>query len=253
MVRKIKGSLRHLRRATSPPFWPIKRKGYVWAVKPRPGPHTLLSSIPLGVVIRDMLGYTLTMRETRKVLAERKIMVDGRIVTDYKFPVGLMDVLYIIPEDRYLRLVPHPVKQMSFIEIDKEEASFKPVRIKRKHTVRGGHIQLTFHDGRTHLIRVKDPFKPVEVPYKTYDTVKLRIPKQEILEHIPFEIGKLAVVIDGANVGFIGKIKSINQIFKRRNALVELEDANGNVVRTILEYVFPIGDDKPVIKLFEEV
>ncbi len=253
MVRKIKGSLRHLRRTASPPFWPIKRKGFVWTVKPRPGPHSLLMSIPLGIVLRDMLGYTTTMRETRKILGERKILVDGKVVTDYKFPVGLMDVLYILPEDRYMRLVPHPVKKLWFIEIEKEEAAFKPVRVKRKHTTRGGHIQLTFHDGRTHLIRVKDPLNPVEAPYKTYDTIKLAIPKQEILGHVPFQEGKLAVVIDGANVGFIGKIKSIKRIFKRRNALVELEGRGGSSIRTILEYVFPIGDEKPLIKLFEEV
>ncbi len=250
MVRKIHGSLRHIRRAATPPFWPIKRKGYVWAVKPRPGPHSLASSIPLAVVVRDLLGKASSLSEARKIIAERKIAVDGRIVTDYKFPVGLMDVVELIPEETVLRVVPHPVKVMTLVEIDKGEAGFKPVRIKRKTTVKGGHIQLTFHDGRNYLVRVKDPRKPVEAPYRVYDTIKLAIPREEILDHVPFEPGVLAVVVDGANVGFVGRIKAVNRIFKRRNALVELE-GDGKIVRTILEYVFPIGREEPMIKLWE--
>ncbi len=249
MVRKSRGSPRHLRRSTSPTFWPILRKEYVWTVKPRPGPHPIDKSIPLGIILRDLLRYTITMRETRKILAERKIMVDGRIVTDYKFPIGLMDVLYIIPEERYFRIVPHPVKGIGIIEITGEESTYKPARIKRKVTVKGGNIQLTFHDGRNFLIRVKNPFNPVEAHYKTYDTIKLAIPKQEILEHIPFKEGNVAVVIDGANVGFIGKIVSIEQVFKKPRALVELESEGGEKVRTILDYVFVIGREKPIITL----
>ncbi|MCC6059400.1 MAG: 30S ribosomal protein S4e, partial [Thermofilum sp.] len=106
MSRKVKGSLRHLRVSVAPPHWPIPRKERVWTVKPSPGPHPLVSCIPLGVILRDLLGYTTTMRETRRVLAERKVEVDGRVVTDYKYPVGLMDVLHIIPEEKYYRVVP---------------------------------------------------------------------------------------------------------------------------------------------------
>ncbi len=249
MVREIHGSLRHIRRAATPAFWPIRRKGYVWAVKPRAGPHPIARSIPLSIVLRDMLGTVKNLREARRIIAERKIAVDGRVVTDYKFPVGLMDVVEIIPEEKFMRMVPHPVKVMTLIEIDEEEAGFKPARIKRKQTVRGGHIQLTFHDGRNYLVRVKDPRNPVEAPYRVFDTVKLAIPKEQILEHIPFEPGVLGVVVDGANVGFIGTIKSINRVFKRRNALVELEGENGEIVRTILDYVFPIGREEPIIRL----
>jgi len=249
MVRKIHGSLRHIRRAATPPFWPVRRKGYVWAVKPRAGPHPLARSIPLAVVLRDMLGVVTGLREARRIIAERKIAVDGRIVIDYKFPVGLMDVVEIIPEERVMRMVPHPVDVLTLVDIDREEAGFKPVRVKRKQTVKGGHIQLTFHDGRNFLVRVKDARRPAEVPYRVYDAVKLAIPKEEILDHIPFEPGVLGVVVDGANVGFVGRIKSINRIFKRRNALVELEGRDGEVVRTILDYVFPIGREEPLIKL----
>jgi len=252
-VRKIKGSLRHLRRSVSPSFWPILRKECVWTVKPNPGPHPLAKCIPLGIIIRDMLKYARTMREARRILGERQIEVDGRVVTDYKFPVGLMDVLHIRTTDEYYRMVPHPVKFMVLHPIEKDEASFKPVRIKRKTMVKGGNIEITFHDGRNYLLRLKDPFNPVEDVYRTYDTVKLALPHQEILDHFKMEEGSLAVVIDGSNVGFLGRIVSIKQIFKRSRALVTLRSDSGREVRTILDYTFVIGHDEPIISLPEEV
>ncbi|RLE96434.1 MAG: 30S ribosomal protein S4e [Thermoprotei archaeon] len=249
MVRRAKGSLRHLRRATSPSFWPIHRKEFVWAVKPAPGPHPLARCIPLGVLIRDVLGYALTMKEARKVLAERRVYVDGRVVTDYKFPVGLMDVIYLRGPEEYYRVLPHPTKFFMLHRIGEEEARLKPLRIKRKTMVRGGNLQLTFHDGRNYLLRLRDPMNPVEDTYRTFDTVLLDLSKKEIVEHVRMEEGVLAYVIDGRNVGFLGRVESIHQIFKRARSIVTLKSEDGDVARTILEYVFAIGREKPLISL----
>lgn len=248
MSPKVKSSLRHLRVSLAPPHWPIPRKGRVWTVKPSPGPHPLASCIPLGLIIRDVLGYTTTMRETRRVLAERKVMVDGRVVTDYKYPVGLMDIIHIVPEAKYYRVVPGtPARKLVLAEIDEEEAHLKLLRIKRKTTVRGGDIQLTFHDGRNYLIRVKDPRNPVEAPYRTFDSVLFDLRSKSIVEHIPFSEGVLAVVIDGRNTGFLGRIEGIQVIFKRRDALVTLRSSEGVEARTVAEYVFPVGREKPLV------
>lgn len=252
-MRKIKGSAHHIRRSVSPIFWPIPRKEHVWSVKPSPGPHPISMSIPISVILRDALKYIETMREARKIIGERKIAVDGRVITDYKFPVGLMDVISILPAGEHYRLLPHPVKVLTLHPISKEEATYKLVRIKRKTMVKGGNIQLTFHDGRNQLIKLKDPFQPVEDVYSTYDTVKLGIPEQEILAHFKLAEGYLAITIGGSNIGFLGKIKSINRMFKKSRALVVLENDKGKEARTILEYVFVIGKDEPAITLPEEV
>lgn len=65
--------------------------------------------------------------------------------------------------------------------------------------------------------------------------------------------GNVAITIGGSNIGFLGKIKSINRIFKKARALVTLESDDGKEARTILEYVFVIGKDKPAISLPKEV
>ena len=248
-MKKIKGSQYHLRRSKSPKFWPILRKEAVWAVKPRPGPHPLRRSIPLGVLLRDVLGYAKNMREARKILSERSIEVDGRIITDYKFPVGLMDVIHIIPSDEYYRIVPDRVRLIKIVKIQPDEVIYKVLRIERKTMVKGGNLQLTFHDGRNYLLRLKNPFEPEEDIYSTYDSVKFNLEEKEIVEHYPFKEGYLAVVIDGSNVGTIGRIKSIRQIFKKARVQVELVDNEGNITRTILSYVFVVGKDAPAVTL----
>jgi len=248
---KKRGSLRHLRRSLAPSFWPILRKEYAWVVKPSPGPHPSNRCIPLGIILRDILRYARTMREARRILGEGKVKVDGRIVRDYKFPVGLMDVIELASGEIF-RMVPHPQKFMVLHPIGKEESNFKLLRIEGKTVVKGGHVELHFHDGRNYLIRVTDPRNPVEDVYKTYDVVKMSIPEQEILDHVKLEEGTLVIVIDGRNVGRVGTLVKVNQIFKRSRAIVMLRSPSDKEFRTILSYVFPLGVEKPLISLPEE-
>ncbi len=248
-MKKVSGSLRHLRRSKSPKFWSIHRKEAVWSVKTNPGPHPLRRSIPLGVVIRDILGYANTMREARKILSQRLIDVDGRTITNYKFPIGLMDIIHVKPSDEYFRVVPDSTRLLKLVKINVDESQYKLLRIEKKTMVKGGNIQLTFHDGCNYLIQLKNPFEPEEDVYKTYDSILFDLANKEIVEHFPFKIGYISVVIDGSNAGFVGRIRNIRQIFKRVNAQVELEGSEGNITRTILSYVLVVGKDKPVITL----
>ncbi|QOJ78382.1 30S ribosomal protein S4e [Infirmifilum lucidum] len=246
MTRKIRSSLRHLRRSIAPPFWPISRKEHAWTVKPSPGPHPLFKSIPLGIVVRDILGYATSMREARRILNERKISIDGRVITDYKFPVGLMDIIHVIPEGKFYRVVPDAIKKLKLVEIPQEEAGYKLLKVIRKQSVRGGSIQLTLHDGRNILLP-----KPGEggLNVRTFDSLLITIPKQSIVQHVPLREGVLAAVTDGRHVGFVGRIESIQQVFKRKDALVVLKNDQGETARTKLEYILPVGTEKPLVTI----
>ena len=170
-----KGGRRHLKRLAAPKFWPIPRKEFKWAVKPSPGPHPADNCLPLLVIIRDILGLAETAREARMILGQRKILVDGRVRTDYKYPVGLMDVVAIPELKKAYRCVPKLGGGLTLLEIPEEEACFKLCRIEDKTTVNGGHIQLNLHDGRNVLVRIQDPLNPVEDVYKTGDVLKLSL------------------------------------------------------------------------------
>ncbi len=245
------GGQRRLKALASPKFWPIMRKEYKWTVKPRPGPHPMEYSLPLLLIVRNVLGYAKTAREARKLIAEGHFKVDGRVRKDYKYPVGLMDVIEIVDTGEAFRFIPYPVKFFKLHPIPREEASIKPVRINNKTTVKGGHIQLNLHDGRNILVRVSDPRKPVEDKYKTLDTLVITAPGQEIKQHIPFQEGALAIITAGRNVGRVGRILDVQRGWGRKRSIVTLEDPTGNRFQTSLEYVFVIGSEKPVISLPE--
>ena len=240
---------RHLRRSCAPWWWPIPRKiGGVWTVRPNPGPHPLEKCLPLAIIVRDVLRYAKTLKEARYIIGQGMIKVDGRVRRDYKYPVGLMDVVEIVPTGEVYRMVPHPVKFMTLIPIPKEEAKFKLCRIEDKTTIKGGKIQLNLHDGRNHIVEPEEAKK-----YRTLDTIQLTIPEQSIINHIPIQLGSFVIVIDGRNVGKVGTIVEVIQTFKRRKAIVTIETPKKEIVRTILDYVMPIGfEGKSLITLPEE-
>lgn len=247
------GGRKQQKRISAPKIWPIYRKENKWTVKSRPGPHGAQESLPLMILIREILKYCNTSREAKLILSEGNIKVDGKIRKDHRFPLGLMDVIEIPKLGKFYRILPLPRKGLRPIPIGGEEASYKLCQIKNMVTVKGGHLQINLHDGRNILFRVEDPKASPKalIPYKTRDTLKISIPSQQILGHIPFREGSLAIVIDGKNMGFQGKIKEIIPRFGPHASVVSLEAADGTLFETALDYVFPIGESKPEIQLIE--
>ncbi|MEM1699814.1 MAG: 30S ribosomal protein S4e [Desulfurococcaceae archaeon] len=246
------GGSRHLKALAAPAFWPILRKKFKWSVKPSPGPHPIERCLPLLIIVKDILKYAKTSTEARKLIAEGHFKVDGKVRRNYKFPVGVMDVIEIPKTDEYYRVVPVPTKVLGLLRIPPEEASIKPCRIENKTTVKGGHIQLNLHDGRNVLIRVSDPRNPVEDQYETLGTVVLSLNDNRVVDYIPAKEGVIAIVSGGKNVGRVGRIvEIIPGALKRRKYIVTLEDKYGNRFQTSFEYIFPIGVEKPVITLPE--
>jgi small subunit ribosomal protein S4e len=247
-----KGGKKHLKRKPAPKFWPIHRKEAVWTVKPEPGPHPLSRCIPLVLVVRDILELAKTRKEAKKIISQGKIKVNGKVQQEELFPTGLMDVISIPDSEKTYRVLPSE-KGLMLHPIRMEEAEFKLCRIENKTVVRGGHVQLNLHDGRSMLIRVNDPKKPEEDVYQTLDTLKLSIPEQEFMERMKLTVGAPAIIIGGKNVGKYGKITVIEEKSgqKSRDLLVTIEDKNGNRFQTTLNFIFVLGETEPSISLPE--
>ncbi len=226
----------HLKRLNAPRPWQIERKALEWAVKPSCGPHKLEESVPLLNVIRDYLSVADTGREAKRLISGRKILVDGKARRDYRFPCGLMDVITILPTNESYRVLIDPRGILRPVKIDEEMAKWKLCRIENKTTVRGGKRQLNLHDGRNIIVS--------EDKYKTGDVLKISIPKQEIIEHIPLQEGYIALIMGGRHIGKIEKIKRLMVTRSPLPNIVELENFS-----TIKDYVFPVGKDEPLIIL----
>jgi small subunit ribosomal protein S4e len=247
-----KGERGHLKRKPAPKLWPIHRKETVWTVMPKPGPHSLSSSLPLVLIVRDMLKFAKTSKEARNILSQKKIMVNGKVRRDERFLVGLMDVISIVDAKKSYRVLPSR-KGLFLHPIDSGEAAFKLCRIENKTSVKDGHVHLNLHEGSSFLIQVSNSQNPEEDIYHTLDVLKLSVPDRELLEHMKLTVGAPAIVIGGKNMGKYGKVITIEKkpSKKRRDLLVTLEDINGDQFQTILDFVFILGDTEPSISLPE--
>jgi len=247
-----KGGRQHLKRKPAPAFWPIHRKEAVWTVKPNPGRHPIERSIPLALVLREILGFARTLGEVKTILSQGNVIVDGKTEREELFPVGLMDVISTAEGERFYRVLPSE-KGLTLHSIPKDEAGFKLCRVEDKTILNGGNVQLNLHDGRNITIEVKDVSKPEEDVFNTFETLKLSLPNQEILGHFKLVEGAPALIVGGKNIGKHGKIVAIESrpVTKRKNALVTIEDARGSRSQTTIEYVFVIGDTKPHVSFRE--
>ena len=239
-----KGAKRHLKRLAAPSQWYLPRKAYKWAVRPRPGPHSMRTSIPLLYIVRDYLGYAKTAREARKILNEGKILVDGRVRKDYKFPVGIMDVISIPETGEHYRVLPNRIGKLILHPISEKEANIKPLRISNKRMVKGAKVQLNLHDGSNHLVTMDEKDK-----YRTAYTVLMKVPDREVIEVIPFEVGAYVFVTQGKNVARKGKVVEVRGFPMGWPDVVTIEDENGELFDTLKEYAFVVGKDKPEISL----
>ncbi len=244
-----KGGRKHLKREKAPRSWPIHPKETQWAVRPSPGPHAQRTCLPLSVLMRDVLGYSKSTRESKIILAQKRVIVDGRIRRDHKFPTGLMDVVELPDAKVRYRILPIVGRGLRALQIPKDEAEAKLCRIENKTSLTKGQVQLNLHDGRSIVVPVQDPRNPREDIYKTRDTLRIAIPDQRILNHVKFAEGAYAIVTSGRNLGRHGKIITIEQSTAARTATAVVEDPSGDRFETIADYLFVVGDEKPMIKI----
>jgi len=237
------GSRKHLKRYKAPKSWPIHPKEDTWTVKPAPGSHAIEDSLPLLVIIRDILGLADNSREAKRIINTGNVLIDGRAVKDYKFPVGFMDVLTIPKTEENYRILLDTKGRLTLHPISAEDATYKLAKIVNKSTIKGGKTQLNLHDGRNVLVD--------EDAYAGQDVVCIGIPEQEIKENFKFEDGVVVLVTGGKHTGELGKIQEVivDESSKPNTAIIE--KANGDSFLTLKEYAFVIGKDEPAIDLLE--
>ncbi len=228
---------KHQKRISVPNSWQISKKSNKWITTTRPGPHHKEQSIPLGIVLRDMLGIVDNRAEAKRVLSEGKILVDGIVKKDLRFPIGLLDVISIPDEDVSYRVLLDRKGRLELHKLEDADVN-KLCRINGKTVIKGGAIQLNLSDG-SNVLGSND--------YSTKDSIILSLPDKEVLKHIKYEVGNIAMIVGGRHTGEIGTIKEINTVRSSRNNTVSI--SGDYDFETIEDYVVVIGEDEPEIKL----
>jgi small subunit ribosomal protein S4e len=231
----------HQKRMSMPTSWKVPKKTNKWIAATCPGPHTKESSIPLLVILRDMLKLVDNAKEAKRILQEKQVLVDGVARKDLKFPVGIFDVVSIPINNQFYRMLQDSKGRLFLNDIEEERSKWKICRINGKTTVAGGKTQLNLHDG-TNIIASND--------YKRKDTIQISLPDKQILRKLEYKVGNTVFITGGSHSGLVGQIKEIEVIRSSKNNVVTIS-GNGTDTETIENYVFVIGEDKPIIKLGE--
>ena len=222
----------HMKRLTMPRSWPLPRKSSVWIQKPNPCGPPLDLCMPMGVILRDVLGVAQNRREAKKILHSKLVKVDGAIETDIGRGVGLMDVLTV--GDVSYKCVLDTNGKLRYRTIPAKEALTKICRVMGKTTVKGAKTQVHLHDGRNLLFN-ENP------EYKTGDSLVISLPDQEVKSYHKFEEGSIAYLTGGNHIGELATVRG--QDIKRSSKANEVQfDDFG----TISDYVFIISDESDI-------
>jgi len=236
-----RGPKKHLKRLNAPKHWMLDKLTGTYAPRPSPGPHKLRECLPLVIFLRNRLKYALNKREVNSILMQRLVKVDGKVRTDTTYPTGFMDVIAVEKTGENFRLVYDVKGRFTVHRITNEEAKYKLCKVKRVQVGAKGIPVLVTHDGRT--IRYPDPL------IKVNDTVKYDIDTGKISDFLKFEVGNIAMVTGGRNLGRVGIITHRERHHGGFD-IVHVKDALDRQFATRMTNVFVIGKgDKSWISL----
>ena len=223
-----------LKRTMSPNFWKIERKTKRFVTKPSSGPHPSNLSVPITVLIRDILKLTKTYSETKIIIEADQIKIDGRIRKDPNYPVGLMDVVEITKTDSVYRLVPSKTL-LTPIVIPEKEKNTKLCKVINKKSIDKDNFQYSLHDGRT-----LNTNSSTNVPVGS--TFKIELPSQKLEKIIELTTNSLVVLIGGQNKGLIGTVKEIKESSFSRPKMLDVA-VNNTIIEVKSDLVMVIGEN----------
>jgi len=204
----------YLKRQTIKKFWPIPRKGTKYLTT---ASHNKNSSIPLVVVAREILGFVANKKELQKLINEKKIKVNGKIVVDAKLPIALFDCIALPDAKKNYKAVLKN-KKIGFIEISDKEAESRIYKVLDKKQLKNKKIQLNLSNGKNILFSEK---------IKVGDFVVLIFKDNKILKTISLDKGSEVIVVKGKHMGVAGKIKNIK--VEGQNTIAEIEVENETI------------------------
>jgi len=224
----------HQKRLSAPTSWPVERKTETFTVKADAGPHGE-DGVPLLILLRDVLGYVDSRKETQYALDQDNVLVNGRAVSDVTRPIGMFDIVEFVERGEHYRVFPDEGGRLALTPIDADAAGSKLGKIVEKRRVPGGDVQLTMHDGQTLLVAE-------DAAYTPNDSLVLDNDDGSVVAHFPYEEEALVTAVDGQHAGEIGTVASIDVTPGSSENTVAVDTGDG-AFETIEEYVVVIDEN----------
>lgn len=214
-----KGNPTKQKRLSVAPVRHLKRKGDVWTIRQNPGGFTRKTSVPLGFVVRDMLGLAQTLREAKQIIVKGMVHVDATARADYRFPVGIFDLVSIPSMKKQYRLVLDAKGRLIAPEVNTDMAGAKPLKVVRKTRTKGNTIIVQTQDGYT--------YKNVDKAVKVDDSVMISVKDtNEVSQHLKLDKGSHVFIVGGTHVGEVAKVAEVVPGTMKRDKLVSLVEGD---------------------------
>ncbi|MGC8496176.1 MAG: S4 domain-containing protein [Candidatus Micrarchaeia archaeon] len=220
----IKGNSRHIKALNAPSYFPTERKGFKYVAKQNPGRFNLARSVSLIVALRKMLEEG--NGPLRTLIKEGGVKVNGSVIRDIKYPVGINDVISIEKSKRHFAIGINDRAKFSYSEL-KEEPKEKIRKIVGKYKAKMNKIMIRLDDGT-----VIDAPKNADVN----DSIKINNEKK-VANVIKAKEGAKCIIIDGIHVGSQGVIKSLQAGTSIKQASAQVQGSDGTVFETLLKNI----------------
>lgn len=240
-----KGQPRRQKRLSVSPARKLLRKEAIWTIRQKPGPHTSVNSIPLGFVVRDLLGLARTLREAKHIINAGNVLVDNISRKKYQFAAGLFDTISIPIIGKKYRILLDKKGRLIIKEIEEKMADIKPSKIVGKKIVQGNKLMIQTHDGKT--------YHGIGNELRVGDSVLVDIQTKKILSHLSLKQGSNVYVIGGTHVGEVAAIENILEGTMKRDKLVDLKEKNESF-QTTARNIMVVDEETAnwIRKAFEE-
>ncbi|MBS3093327.1 hypothetical protein J4456_01960 [Candidatus Pacearchaeota archaeon] len=187
----------HLKRSSIGKFWPLPRKGNKYLAV---SSHDKTKSIPLVVVIRDILQLVGNRKELQKLINEKQILINQRLINDKNYPICLFDVITIPTIKKNYRALLSSTKKINFVEISDKESEKRVYKVIDKKVLKKNTIQINLINGRNIITKEK---------INVNDSIVMNLKQNKIDKILKIEGGKNAYVTEGKHAGAVGKIDGI--------------------------------------------
>lgn len=232
----------HLKRITAPKTWKISRKHPKFITRPLSGSSNFELGMPLSVWLKEKMKICNNNTEVFYLIKNDQVLVNSKKAKNQKMIVGLFDVILLPGLDEHYRIILNKKGYLDYVNINKEEADKKIIKLIGKTKLKKGIIQLNFNDS-TNLIQ-DDKSKDI----KTNSSVLYDLKNKKILEILNIEKGSLIFFTLGTHVGHLGKILDFDE--KNKNKVKVLIDEKEDTVN--VKNFIVIGKDKPLITVTKD-
>jgi small subunit ribosomal protein S4e len=202
----------HLKRKTIENFWSIPRKGTKYVAVPN---HNQREALPLVTVMRDILKLVRNTKELKKLLHEKQVLVNHKLVHETNYPISLFDILILPLAKKNYKAILSKNKKLILEEVSDKESNTKVFKVINKKMLGGKINQINLMHGKNIISKEK---------VETGNSIVFDLKENKIVKIIPMEKGRNAYVIKGKHAGETGKINEIVERGGKKIAKISSED-----------------------------